>query len=59
MFLQMFIQENFEVVENQSSGMNAEQVNYYLKGAKDMLAFVNLWIDSLNTLDYGSEDINE
>ena len=49
-FLHMFLVENFEVLESQTSGMSIEQINSYIKGAKDAMAFVNLWIDSLNAL---------
>ena len=55
----MFLKENFEVLESQTSGMNTEQINAYLKGAKDAMAFVNLWIDSLNTLELESSDITK
>lgn len=58
-YLQMFLKENFEVLESQTSGMNVEQINAYLKGAKDAIAFVNLWIDSLNTLELPTQDITE
>ena len=49
-FLQMFLVENFEILESQTAGMSIDQINSYIKGAKDAMAFVNLWIDSLNTL---------
>lgn len=58
-YLQMFIQENFEIVESQTSGMAPEQIDSYLKGAKDTIALVNLWIDSLNTAELPTQDITE
>lgn len=50
-YLAMFVEENFEVLEQQASTIPADNRYSYLQGAKDMLAFVNLWIDSLNALE--------
>ena len=59
-YLLMFLKENFEVVEQQlSANTDLAQLNAYLKGSKDMLAFVLLWIDSLNTKADVGGDITE
>lgn len=61
-YLEMFIRTNFEVIESNCSKVPAESLSTYLSGVKDMLAFVNLWIDSLNTeasLYDDETDINE
>lgn len=50
-YLTMFIGENFEVLEELSSNVPLANRYSYLQGAKDMLAFINLWIDSLNVLE--------
>lgn len=55
-YLQMFMKENFGILESQTQSMNITQLDAYVKGAKDMMAFVNLWIDSLNAT---SEDTEE
>jgi hypothetical protein len=52
-YLKMFIEENFSIIENNSAGMPVDQLSTYLKGAKDAIAFVNLWIDSLNVMEVG------
>lgn len=49
-YLEQFIRDNFEVLETRTHGMDIEGIQAYLMGAKDMLAFVNLWIDSLNVM---------
>ena len=59
-YLLMFLQENFEVIQQQlNANTDLSQLNAYLKGSKDMLAFVLLWIDSLNTKADVDGDITE
>ena len=48
-YFQMFLEENFSVLENNTNGMTVDQIGAYIKGAKDAVAFFNLFIDSLNT----------
>lgn len=50
-YFKMFLEENFDIVENNSSGMTVDQLSFYLKGAKDAIAFFNLFIDSLNVVN--------
>lgn len=59
-YLLMFLQENFEVMQQQmDANTDLSQLNAYLKGSRDMLAFVLLWIDSLNTKADVDGDITE
>lgn len=47
-YLKMFLDENTEILSNNTSNMSIEEIGAYIKGAKDAIALVNLWIDSLN-----------
>lgn len=59
-YLQAFLEENFDVIkQNMPASSDLGQRNAYLNGAKDMLAFVLLWIDSLNIAEDVGEDITE
>lgn len=59
-YLKAFIEENFEVIkQTMMSTTELSQRNAYSHGAKDMLALVYLWIDSLNIAEGVDADITE
>lgn len=58
-YFEMFLNTNFEIIESLAKKIPAEQLQWYLTGMKDAIAFVNLWIDSLNTLESDNSDITE
>lgn len=56
-YLKMFIKENIEVINAKFQSIPPTQLDSYLSGMKEMLAFVFLWIDSLNTQEQEEGDI--